>query len=227
MLEHEILLRDMNPDDIGVFFLMKSKFIVEGKNYPRLGRCDNADFAPVHVVLGTEYENEANVFAPKTHTENYVPSVRHLTKWEKIVSSVPDFYIIYAEFTTKINGAEVRAVDMRTEQTPSMMWFGRTIFSLLKNLREWSFLVDEPFNSQHPMALYSKKALEVLNPPQNVLDEIDAMPDMHLAKFLKGRDDYREIPLPFPDASQDLKNWVIKISQDFSEKPLGEVLGGS
>jgi len=227
MLEHETLLRDMNPDDMGVFFLMKSKFIVEGKNYPRLGRCDNADFAPVHVVLGTEYENEANFFAPKVHTENYVPSVRHLTKWEKIVSSIPDFYIIYAEFTTKVNGIEVRAVDMRTEQTPSMMWFGRTIFSLLKNLREWSFMVDEPFNSEHPMALYSKKALEVLNPPQDVLDEIDAMPDMHLAKFLKGRDDYREIPSPFPDASQNFKNWVIKISQDFAEKPLGDVLGGS
>jgi hypothetical protein len=227
MLEHETLLRDMNPDDMGVFFLMKSKFIVEGKNYPRLGRCDNADFAPVHVVLGTEYENEANFFAPKTHTENYVPSVRHLTKWEKIVSSVPDFYIIYAEFTTRVNGIEVRAVDMRTEQTPSMMWFGRTIFSLLKNLREWSFMVDEPFNSEHPMALYSKKALEVLNPPQDVLDEIDAMPDMHLAKFLKGRDDYREIPSPFPDASENLKNWVIKISEDFAEKPLGDVLGGS
>jgi hypothetical protein len=179
----------------------------------------------VHVVLDTEYENEANFFAPKTHTENYVPSIRHLKKWDKIVSAVPDFYIIYAEFTTTVNGVEVRAVDMRTEQTPSMMWFGRTIFSLLKNLREWSFLVEEPFNSQHPMALYSKKALEVLNPPQAILDEIDAMPDMHLAKFLKGRDDYRDIPMPFPDASENLKNWVIKISQDFSEKPLGDVLG--
>jgi hypothetical protein len=225
MLEHEILLRDMNPDDIGVFFLMKSKFIVEGKNYSRIGRCDNVDFAPVHVVLDTEYENEANFFAPKTKTENYVPSVKHLKKWEKIVSSVPDFYIIYAEFTTTVNGVEVRAVDMRTEQTPSMMWFGRTIFSLLKNLREWSFMVDEPFNSQHPMALYSKKALEVLNPPQEILDEIDAMPDMHLAKFLKGQDNYRDIPMPYPDASQHFKEWVVQMSIDFSDMPLEENLG--
>lgn len=217
----------MNPDDMGVFFLMKSKFIVEGKNYPRLGRCDNADFAPVHVVLDTDYENEANFFAPKTKTDNYVPSVKHLKKWEKIVTALPDFYIIYAEFTTTVNGVEVRAVDMRTEQTPSMMWFGRTIFSLLKNMREWSFLVDEPFNSEHPMALYSKKAFEVLNPPPSILEEIDAMPDMHLAKFLKGQENYRDIPMPYPDASQELRNWVVSLSEQFADKSLEDFISGN
>jgi hypothetical protein len=74
------------------------------------------------------------------------------------------------------------------------------------------------------MALYSKKAFEVLNPSQSIVDEIDAMPDMHLAKFLKGQENYRDIPMPYPEASQQFKDWVVQLSQDFSEKPLDEVL---
>jgi hypothetical protein len=71
------------------------------------------------------------------------------------------------------------------------MWLGRSIYQLFKNIREWSFMVDEPFNSDHPMATYSKLVIDSLNPPQEILDEIDAMPDMHLAKFLKGEANYK------------------------------------
>jgi hypothetical protein len=104
------------------------------------------------------------------------------------------------------------------------MWYGRTIFSLFKNMREWSLLTEEPFNSDHPMALYSKKAFEVLNPSQSIVDEIDAMPDMHLAKFLKGNENYRDIPMPYPDASQELKDWVVQMSINFADTPLEEHL---
>jgi len=224
MLEHEILLRDMRPSDPGIFLLLKSKFIAEGKNHPRLGRCDNADYGPIHVVRDTPYEWEAHIMEPKEKNIGYVPTVRQMTRFEKIITAVPDFYIIYLEFKMTVDGKEVRAVDMRYDETPSSMWYGRTIFSLFKNMREWSFLVEEPFNSEHPMALYSKKAFEVLNPPQSILDEIDAMPDMHLAKFLQGQENYRDIPMPYPEASQQFKDWVVQMSINFADTPLEEHL---
>lgn len=226
MLEHDILLRNMRPSDPGIFLLLKSKFIAEGKNHPRLGRCDNADYGPIHVVRDTPYEWEAHIMEPKEKNIGYVPTVRQMTRFEKIITAVPDFYIIYLEFKMTVDGKEVRAVDMRYDETPSSMWYGRTIFSLFKNMREWSFLVDEPFNLEHPMAIYSKNALEVLNPPQSILDEIDAMPDMHLAKFLKGQENYRDIPMPYPDASQEFKDWVVSLSEKYADVPLEDRIGG-
>jgi hypothetical protein len=104
------------------------------------------------------------------------------------------------------------------------MWSARSIFQLFKNLREWSFLVEEPFNSDHPMATYSKLVFDTLNPPQEILDEIDALPDMHLAKFLKGEPDYKLIPHPYPEVSDEFKAWVLQLSVDYAEKSFEEML---
>ena len=49
---------------------------------------------------------------------------------------------------------------------------------------------------------------------QAVLDEIDGMPDMHLAKFLKGQDDYKLIPI-HPKMSDTFKNWIIEITEQY------------
>jgi hypothetical protein len=226
MLEHDILLREMRPSDIGAFILFKSKFIAEGKNHARLGRCDNADYGPVSPVLDTPYEWQGHTMKPrKPNDGEFVPSVRQVTKFEKVVTAVPDFYIVYFEFKMTVNGQEIRSIDMRHDPVPASMWYGRTIFSLFKNIREWSFMAEEPFNMDHPMATLSKRALEVLNPSQSIIDEIDAMPDMHLAKFLKGQENYRDIPMPYPEASQQFKDWVVQLSVDFADVPLEERLG--
>jgi hypothetical protein len=77
-------------------------------------------------------------------------------------------------------------------------------------MREWSFMVEEPFNSDHPMAIYSKMAIDLLEIPQAVLDEIDAMPDMPLAMFLKGQANYRLIPA-HPTISAEFKQWIVTV----------------
>jgi hypothetical protein len=94
------------------------------------------------------------------------------------------------------------------------MWFGRSIFQLFKTMREWSFMTEEPFSSDHPMAIYSKIVIETLEIPQNILDEIDTMPDMHLAKFLKGQTDYKLIPA-HPVISQVFKQWVVDMTEKY------------
>ena len=40
------------------------------------------------------------------------------------------------------------------------------------------------------------------------------MPDMHLAKFLKGQQDYKAIP-PHPVISQEFKQWIISMSEKY------------
>lgn len=223
MLEQEILLRDVKLQDRGSFLLMKTKFIAEGKNYARVGRCDNGDYGAVQVVLDTPYEWQAHTLAPKTNIDENILTIRKVRRYEKVIAVVPHFYIAYIDVNTIINGDEVRSINVKYDKAASSMWYGRNIFSLFKNMREWSFMTEEPFNSEHPMALYSKMAMEFLDPPQEILDEIDAMPDMHLAKFLKGRDDYRDIPLPFPTASQAFKDWVVMLTEKYEDKPFEEV----
>jgi hypothetical protein len=91
---------------------------------------------------------------------------------------------------------------------------GRSIFQLFKTMREWSFMIEEPFNSDHPFAIYSKMAIDMLEIPQDILDEIDTMPDMHLAKFLKGQTDYKLIPA-HPAMSQAFKQWIVDTTEKY------------
>jgi hypothetical protein len=85
-------------------------------------------------------------------------------------------------------------------------------------------MVDAPFNSDHPMATYSKTAIDTLNPPQNIMDEIDALPDMHLARFLKGDPNHRDVVENFPQMSDDMRNWFEEKLQEFKPRTTNERL---
>jgi hypothetical protein len=74
------------------------------------------------------------------------------------------------------------------------------------------------------MAIYSNIAINKLNPPENIMSEIDGWPDMQLAKFFKGREDYKLIPEDFPEPSEEMKNWVQGLTQTYSEKTFSELL---
>lgn len=218
MLDTEILLRQSNPTDRGLFALEKCVFLVEGETtgVGDVARCDNISFSGVVPTEGTPYASHAHSFYTKTAVSDTVLSVPQVARFEHPISVAPHFYIRYLEMTVWF--------DIEADPTPSTMWAAKSMFQLFKTLREWSFLAEEPFNSDHPMAIYSKLVFDTINPPINILDEIDAMPDMHLAKFLKGDEDYKVIPHPYPEASPEFKAWVLKLSIDYAEKSFDEML---
>jgi hypothetical protein len=74
------------------------------------------------------------------------------------------------------------------------------------------------------MATYSKLAFDTFNPPQSILDELDAMPDMHLAKFFKGEEDYKMIPHPYPEVSEEFKAWIVELTNTYKQKSFEETL---
>ena len=74
------------------------------------------------------------------------------------------------------------------------------------------------------MATYSKTAIDTLNPPQNIMDEIDALPDMHLARFLKGDPNHRDVVENFPQMSDDMRNWFEEKLQEFKPRTTNERL---
>jgi hypothetical protein len=218
MLEPEILLRNSDPKQMGLFALEKCVFLVEGETtgVASLQRCDNISFNGVVPTDGTPYEMHAHSVYQKTAVSNAVLSIPQVARFEHPIAVVPHFYIRYLEMNTWF--------DVEADPTPSTMWAAKSMFQLFKNLREWSFLSEEPFNSDHPMATYSKLVFDILTPPQEILDEIDSLPDMHLAKFLKGDADYKAIPHPYPEVSDEFKAWVLQLSIDYAEKTFEQML---
>jgi len=66
-------------------------------------------------------------------------------------------------------------------------------------------------------------AYDMLEVPQAILDEIDAMPDMHLAKFLKGREDYKIIP-DHPTMTAEFKQWIVDMLEKYPTMTFEEQL---
>lgn len=214
------------PGYNGVFQLMKSFFAVEGLNVPRTGRCENLCYTSDSPVLGTEYEDEANIMGRKSPFSETSLKVENLksVRWVMDVKGV--FSIVYLEYVEQpvAEGISRNSYYLEQDDTPSAMWVGRTIAELLKNMREWSIISESPFSSGHPVALLSKTAFEYMETPQWVYDELDAMPDMHLARFLKGKTNYRDLIYGFPQISDDMIEWLSNKFENNRFKSLIEML---
>lgn len=216
-INRDRLLLEAGPLEPGAFFIQKCIFIEEGKNANKGGRCENLSYGGIGVAVGTPYEKDSWETGLKSdYDEDFVVLTTTLEKWGHVISHVPNFFIDYLQMKqTGVDGSP-GTPDLQKNPTPMAMWLARSIYQCFKIMREWSFMVEAPFNSDHPMAIYSKMAYDMLEVPQIVLDEIDAMPDMHLAKFLKGRDDYKIIP-NHPTISQEFKQWIIDTCEKYPE----------
>jgi hypothetical protein len=146
---------------------------------------------------------------------------RQVVKYEKVIDASPDFIIIYVEFRS--SNKSVKHIDIQKPSTPSVMWYGRSFFHLLKNMREWQYIHINNIDKNHPMGIYSNIAIEKLNPSQQLIEEIDGWPDMHLAKFFKGDEDYRLIPENFPEPSEKMKQWVLLLAEKYKEKTFSKI----
>ena len=217
MLDAGKLYKEAKPGNHGFFVLMKSQVVVEGSNgYPRMGRCDNLSYAPVNVAVGTDYEDEATTAIRKSPYAKVGFTLNNIGVYEKIIDASPDFFICYIEMVEKTALGAVPALHLEKGESPSSMWIGKTIPQLLRNIKEWADMADEPFNSNHPMSLYSKKFLEITNPPENVIAEIDSYPDMHLFRFLKGEDNYKDETFPYPSLSSEAMAWFSGLMETFN-----------
>jgi len=215
-----------SPGYNGVFQLMKSFFVVEGLNVPRTGRCENLCYSSDSPVLGTKYENEVNLLGRQSSFSGTALKVENLktVRWVMDVKGL--FSIVYLEYAEQpIGYGESRDSSyLEQDDSPSAMWVGRTLPELFKNMREWSMLLNSPFNSDHPVAELSKAAFDYMDTPEWVYSEIDAMPDMHLSRFFKGDENYREPVWGFPQFSDETIEWLENKFENNKFKSLEQML---
>ncbi len=151
----------------------------------------------------------------KSPYSQYEFKLENIKRFVNVIDASPHFFITYLEIQEILPDGPVLARYMEDDNAPSATWHGHSMPELLKNLREWQAVSVAPFNVTHPMALISAKFFEVLNPPQEILDEIDAMPDMHLARFLRGDANHREHIADFPNMSQTMMDWIVSLTEQY------------
>lgn len=215
-LLNSVMFRPPYINNEGCFILHKSIFIVDGENVPRTYRCDNLTYNVDLPVLGTPYEDEGIYVGAKSKWDDFKLGIDNVYDWIVFLDFTPFFCFTFLKFVTKstLNGEYEYAPDIHNSNSPAILWFGKSLIELLKNMREWTFMLEEPFNSDHPMAIYSKMAFDKLETPEWVFEELDSLPDMHLARFLKGDPNHRDCLEDFPQMSNELKIWLVeKINQ--------------
>jgi hypothetical protein len=219
------VFRPPNALNQGKFCLMKSMFIIDGYNVPRSGRCDNMTYSVESTTFGTEFEDE------DLHVGKYSPyldmtlSPHHVGGMEVLLDASPLFCIIVIRFSTpRLDGGTIFSPEIQEGEYPASTRGASSLVELFKNLREWSLMVEEPFNSEHPHAVYSKLFFDTLSTPQSILDEIDSMPDMHLARFLKGDENHTDKVDGFPQMSEEMISWFKTKLEQFPRKTTSERL---
>jgi len=216
-LSDRILFRDPAPDSFGYFALMKGIFVIDGVTIPYSDRCDNLTYNSTFVTNGSKYHADSMYAGEDIKISNW-------WYWNRVIDATPDFCIMFMSCKEiLLSGSDVPA-NYFFQGYPSTLWFASSIIELLKNIREWSFMAEDPFNLDHPMATYSKLAIETLNPPQEILDEIDNLPDMHLARFLKGDPDHRDVVEGFPQMSTRIRDWFEEKLEQFKPRTTNERL---
>jgi len=220
VLTKERFLLEASSNEDGFFYLSKIHLLIEGENFPKVGRCDNLSITSKSLAADTAYEGQSVVLGKSSDYSEYSVQISDVKEFYNIMAYYPHFMITYLNATRTFKGQHV-FFDIQDSSTPASMWIARSIYQLFKNMREWSFMLEEPFNSDHPMAEYSKIVFDSLEIPENILEEIDSMPDMHLAKFLKGEENYKIIP-DHPAISQDFKDWVWEMVNKYPYKSFEE-----
>lgn len=226
-IDTETLLRQSKPGMPGIFYLSKIEFVQHKSDEDYFDRCDNYTFTSVRLTKGTEYENEdMGMFRSPTSTttlteKEHGVGYKSVTRYESVIDCAPDFSIIYIEF--KAISKDKLLYNIEDSSVPSSMWYARSFFQLLKNMREWQYAY-ENFDPNHPMAIYSNKAILALDPPEEILSEIDGWPPMHLGRFMAGDDEYKKIPHPYPEPSEQMKEWVVASAAKFKKQTIDEII---
>jgi hypothetical protein len=224
-LPDKILFKAPNVLNQGKFALMKSMFIIDGYNVPRSGRCDNMTYYCEATTLGTEFEDEEVLLGKYNPYLEMTYSIHHIAMSQIVLDASPLFCILFIRFgTSGLDGRIFNAPELQEGEYPGSTRSALSMAEFFKNTREWALMVEKPFNSDHPHAIYSKMLFDTLLPPKDILDEIDAMPDMHLARFLKGDPNFKDYVEDFPQMSENMIAWFKTKLEEFPRKSTSQHL---
>jgi hypothetical protein len=220
-IERDILLRPPSVNNFGIFTLLKSELVIKGKTVTA-DRCDVLTYSAVSLYNESpELQSESLILGKNVpYSEDRIFGLENIRKHVAFLEIPGKLCLSYLEFCeVDENGKVVSSSYLERGPWSGSLRTFHTMGEFLKSMREWSFMLDAPFYlTEHPMAIWSKMFFDELNPPDEILNEIDSYPDMYLAKYLKGDENHREINGDFPEMSAAMKNWIVEIVEQNPKK---------
>jgi hypothetical protein len=210
MLEDDILLRSPNPNNWGVFVLSPA-VLVSGTD-----RCDNGNYGPgVMTTNASDYKNET-----------LITSVREINRFEIVADLSPHCFIsfIQIKYVSASVDSTIPLPWNQLPEHPSKYWMGNSLAEFLRLIWEWWQVSLEPFGSTDNPALVAKAFFENVEIPESVMAEISNLPDMYIARYLKGDPNARSLSTEYPQLSQSTLEWFKQLTLDNPYKTLDERL---
>lgn len=216
-IERDKLLKTPSVENAGMFTLLKSELVIKDVT-SFVDRCDVLTYGAVGLYLESpELQGETLMFGKKIpYSQDETFGLNNL-KFHSVFLEIPGkLCLTYMELQEPDeNGKMINSSRLERGPWSGSLRASHTMGEFLKTMREWSFMLEPPFNlTEHPMAIWSKMFFDELNPPDEILNEIDSYPDMHLARYLKSDENHRELNSDFPEMSEAMKNWIIFIVEN-------------
>lgn len=191
---YDILEKNKNSNK-GIFSFVASKPV---NNLENVGRCDSSMNGP------SVFLREGDTGHGSGFNSNIVSSMGDLQRFQPVISIDGIGHIIYVEL--KNDNAEY--FDLNENNMPKT---ARTISESLKQILEWSSLVEEPWNSKEEIALNANSFLKQINMTDSIKEELVVnQVDMQVARYIKGNYEARKRPPieDISDISDVLRNWI-------------------
>ena len=216
-MERDKLLKVPSVDNAGLFLLLKSELVIKDVTVSA-DRCDVLTYSAVSLFNESpELQGETLILGKKIpYSQDETFGLNNLRFYSLFLEIPGKLCLTYMELQEPDeNGKMINSSRLERGPWPGSLRASHSMGEFLKTMREWSFMLEPPFNlTEHPMAIWSKMFFDELNPPDEILDEIDSYPDMHLARYLKVEENHRELDNNFPEMSEAMKNWVIFIVEN-------------
>lgn len=142
------------------------------------------------IAPGTEWRCDNGIYGPRPFNPNMmlINQLSDIEIFEPVISINGISHISYLQVKSKTNLANEY---FQNGEIPNA---GRTFWEILKIIREWAIVNEEPFNNNEEISIKAKRMIDGLNLSQEELGFIDEQIPMQVANYISGSLNARQRP---------------------------------
>lgn len=153
------------------------------------------------IAPGTDWRCDNGIYGPRPFNQNMmiINQLSDIEIFETVLSINGVSHISYLQVKNKTNLADEY---FQNGEIPNV---GRTFWEILKIIREWAIVNEEPFNNNEEISVKAKKMIDALNLSQEELGFIDEQTPMQVANYISGNLNARQRPEGISDINDNIK----------------------
>ena len=203
----DVLFKPFSNENVGLFNIMRATYIDDGNTHHfhdlsgkelEVRRCDTLNWSPI----GFMFDQVNHPF----FGDGWI-NLREIRTYCQVMDVAPEFFIVYVELFD--NELKKTSLELETPEPPvdQQTWSYKTAACLLRGMYEWASVTEAPWANNSLIAQHCKRFFEVIQFPEDLIEEIRNLPDMHVYRYIKGDTDARSRPTSYPELSDQMKEW--------------------